>query len=212
MDGPHQDQPLVTAGADVADAAAAVVMVHGRGATARSIVEMGGEFHHEGVAYLAPQAARNEWYPNSFLADVATNEPGRTSGLQAVRDAVETATDAGIPLERVLVLGFSQGGCLASEFVARNPSRYGGLAVLSGGLIGSEVDPEAFEGSVEGTPVFLGCSDVDPHIPVERVHLTAEVLERLDGDVDERIYEGMGHGVNEDELAAVDELVGALVD
>ena len=94
MTGPHQDQPLVTAGADVADAEAAVVMVHGRGATARSIVEMGGEFHHEGVAYLAPQAARNEWYPNSFLADVATNEPGRTSGLQAVRDAVETASSS----------------------------------------------------------------------------------------------------------------------
>lgn len=210
-DGPHQGQQLVTAGTPISDADAAMILVHGRGATARSIVQMGQEVHREGVALLAPQAARNTWYPNSFLAPVEQNEPGRSSGLQAVDDAVETAVEAGIDRENVLLLGFSQGACLASEYVARNPRRYGGLVALSGGLIGETVDPTSYEGDVEGTPVFVGCSDVDPHIPLERVEATAETFELLNGDVDERIYEGMGHGVNEDELEAVAELVAELV-
>ncbi len=111
-----------------------------------------------------------------------------------------------------MLLGFSQGACLASEFVARTPRRYGALVALSGGLIGESVDPDDYEGDLEGTPVFVGCSDVDPHIPLERVQVTTEVFERLGGDVDERIYEGMGHGVNEDELSAVAELVVDLLD
>jgi len=210
-DGPHQDQQLVTAGTPLDEADAAMVLVHGRGATARSIVQMGQEVHQDGVALLAPQAARNTWYPNSFLAPVERNEPGRSSGLQAVGDAVERAVDAGIDRERVLLLGFSQGACLASEYVARNPRRYGGLVALSGGLIGETVDPGSYDGDVEGTPVFVGCSDVDPHIPLERVEATAEAFELLHGDVDKRIYEGMGHGVNEDELEAVADLVAGLV-
>jgi phospholipase/carboxylesterase len=222
-DDPHADEELVTAGTPVADADAAVVLVHGRGATARSIVDFGEEIGGSGdVALLAPQAAANSWYPNSFLAPVAENEPGRSSGLRAVGRAVETATDAGIPAERVLVGGFSQGACLASEFVARNPTRYGGLAVLSGGLIGESVDVDdyvshaaaAIDGdpaaALGGTPAFLGCSDVDPHIPEERVHETSAVLEALGADVDERIYEGMGHGINEEETEAVADLVAAL--
>ncbi|WP_284008472.1 alpha/beta hydrolase [Haloarcula pelagica] len=212
MSGPHQGQDLVTAGTPLSDARAAVVLVHGRGATAQSIVQMGTDVHADGVALLAPQAARNTWYPNSFLAPVEDNEPGRSSGLQAVDDAVETAIDAGIPREAVLVGGFSQGACLASEYVARNPRRYGGLAALSGGLIGETVDPESYEGDIEGTPVFIGCSDVDPHIPIERVHATTETFERLGGDVDERIYGGMGHGVNQDELDAVADLVAGLLE
>ncbi|WP_336002622.1 alpha/beta hydrolase [Halorientalis halophila] len=214
MTGPHQDQPLVTDGTDLDAADAAVVLVHGRGASARSILGMGREVHRDGVALLAPQAARSTWYPNSFLEPVERNEPGRSSGLRAVGDAVETAIDAGIPAEKILLVGFSQGGCLASEYVARNPRRYGGLAVLSGGLIGDTVDEAAYldvEGDLAGMPVFLGCSDVDPHIPEERVHETAEVLDALDGDVTTRIYEGMGHGVNEDELEALSGMVAALV-
>ncbi|WP_254271549.1 alpha/beta hydrolase [Haloarcula marina] len=207
MSGPHQDQQLLTAGTDLGEAEAAMVLVHGRGATARSIVQMGREVHRDGVALLAPQAARNTWYPNSFLAPVEQNEPGRTSGLQAVEDAVETATDAGIPLSKVILLGFSQGACLASEYVARNPGRYGGLVALSGGLIGESIDRSEYEGDLDGTPVFVGCSDVDPHIPLERVKETTAVFEQLHADVDERIYEGMGHGVNEDELDAVGALV-----
>jgi phospholipase/carboxylesterase len=211
-EGPHQGEQLVTAGTPFEEANAALVLVHGRGATARSIVQMGEEVHRDGVALLAPQAARNTWYPNSFLAPVERNEPGRRSGLQAVEDAVGTAVGAGIDRERVVLLGFSQGACLASEFVARNPRRYGGLVALSGGLIGETVDPESYTGDLEGTPAFVGCSDVDPHIPIERVHATTEAFERLGGDVDERIYEGMGHGVNDDELDAVAELVATVAD
>ena len=210
-DGPHQGQQLVTAGTPLDEADAALVLVHGRGATARSIVQMGQEVHREGIALLAPQAARNTWYPNSFLAPVERNEPGRTSGLQAVGDAVERAVEAGIDRERILLLGFSQGACLASDYVARNPRRYGGLVALSGGLIGETVDPTSYEGDIERTPVFIGCSDVDPHIPLERVKETSEAFELLHGDVDERIYEGMGHGVNEDEMDAVADLVAGLV-
>ena len=215
MTGPHQDQPLATDGTPLEEAEAALVLVHGRGATARSILGLGREVHREGLALLAPQAARNTWYPDSFLAPVERNEPGRSSGLQAVANAVSRANDAGIQTERVMLLGFSQGACLASEFVARNPRRYGGLGVLSGGLIGECVDAADYmsgaDGDLGGTPVFLGCSDVDPHIPEERVHRTAAVLEELGGDVTTRIYEGMGHGVNEDELAEVAAMVEALL-
>ena len=211
LDGPHQGQPLVTGGTDPAEAAAAVVLVHSRGATAQSILKMAETFHRSGVALLAPQAANGTWYPRPFLERVELNEPGRTSGLRAVADAIETATGAGVPLEKVLVLGFSQGGCLASEYVVRNPCRYGGAVAFSGGLIGQEIDPAAFEGDLEGTPYFVGCSDSDPHIPVERVEVTAEVFARLNADVEKRVYEGMGHGVNDDEREYVDGMVADLL-
>jgi phospholipase/carboxylesterase len=211
MTGPHQDQPLETAGAPLDKARAAVVMVHGRGASARSILQMAAQFSHEQVAYLAPQAARSTWYPNSFLAPVEANEPGRSSGLQAIGDAVGRAAEAGIPVERIMLLGFSQGACLSSEFVARKPRKYGGLAVLSGGLIGDEIDESDYTGDLQKTPVFLGCSDVDPHIPKPRVDVSARVFEKLGADVTKRIYPGMGHGVNEDELNFVSEMLDALV-
>ncbi|NGM70071.1 phospholipase [Natronolimnobius sp. AArcel1] len=213
-DSPHQGQELATAGTDLEDAEAAIVLVHGRGATAQSILQMGSELHREGIALLAPQAAQRTWYPNSFLQPVESNEPGRTSGLQAIADAIGEATDAGIPTERIMVLGFSQGACLSSEFVARNPDRYGGLVAFSGGLIGQDIDREEYtdiDDNLEGTPAFLGCSDRDPHIPEERVHDTADVLEALGADVETRIYEGMGHGVNEDELEYVSGLVADLL-
>lgn len=212
MSGPHQGQEVVTAGTPLDSAEAVVILIHGRGATARSIVQMGQEIHEDGLALLAPQAAGNTWYPQSFLAPVEQNEPGRTSGLEVIADLVETSNESGIPTEKILLLGFSQGACLASEFVARNPRRYGGLAALSGGLIGEAVDPGAFEGDLEGTPIFVGCSDVDPHIPIERVHVTTETFERLNGVVNERIYEGMGHGVNEDEIAAISDLIDSLLE
>jgi len=212
MARPHQGQPLATAGADPEDAAAGAVLVHGRGARAQSMLGMVGEFGVEDVAYVAPQARRGSWYPNSFMAPMDSNEPGLTSALQAVEDALETLTDAGIPRERILLLGFSQGACLAGEYVARNARRYGGLAAYSGGLIGPEGTPRDYEGSVEGTPVFVGCSDRDPHIPIERVRETAEVFEDLDGDVTERIYEGMGHTINEDEIGFVADMLAELVE
>ncbi|TMT85281.1 phospholipase [Haloterrigena sp. H1] len=211
VDGPHQGQQLVTGGTALEDAEAALVCIHGRGATARGMIQLADEVHQESVAALAPQAARRTWYPNSFLEPVERNEPGRSSGLQAISDAIAAANDAGIPTDQVMLVGFSQGACLASEYLARNPRRYGGLAALSGGLIGEKLD-DGYPGDLEGTPVFFGCSDVDPHIPEERVHETAAVFESMNADVTKRLYEGMGHGVNEDELAAVSEMVAALTD
>jgi phospholipase/carboxylesterase len=212
VSGPHAGQQLLTAGTDLDDATAAMVLVHGRGATAQSIVTMAETFHRPGVALLAPQARNGTWYPRSFLEPVKLNEPGRTSGLEAVDGAVERATEAGIPPARTVVLGFSQGGCLASEYVARTPRRYGGAVAFSGGLIGESVDPDDYEGDLEGTPYFAGCSDSDPHIPVERVHDTAAVFEHLNADVEVRIYEGMGHGVNEDQREYVRAMVADLLE
>jgi predicted esterase len=210
-DDPHGDQSVVTRGASLDAADAAVVLVHGRGATAESMLQFAAEFDRPDVAYLAPQAARNAWYPQSFMAPISDNQPWLDSALGFLDGVVERAASA-VAADRVVVVGFSQGGCLGSEFVARNSRRYGGLAALSGGLIGPEGTEFAYDGSLDGTPVFLGCSDRDPHIPVERVHETADAFEALGGQVDERIYEGMGHGVNRDELDAVADLLDGVLD
>lgn len=210
-DGPHQGQELVTAGTPLADATAALVLLHGRGSTAERILETAEPFDRDGLALLAPRAADNSWYPESFLEPVERNEPGRTSSLRATADVLATAAEAGVPAERVLLLGFSQGACVAAEFVARRPTRYGGLAVLSGGLIGETVAPESYEGDLEGTPVFLGCSDDDRYIPENRVHDSAAAFRRLNGDVTARIYEGMGHRIGDDEREHVSRMVAALV-
>ena len=191
---------------------AAMIMVHGRGGSADDILTMTGELGVAGFAYLAPQAAGNSWYPYSFLSPIARNEPGISSGLAAIADVLETIERAGIPAEQTMLLGFSQGACLALEFSARAPRRYGGVAGLSGGLIGPEGTARTYSGSLAGTPVFLGCSDVDPHIPAPRVIETAAVFRRLGAEVDMRIYPGMGHTINEDELDAVRGMMRALVD
>ena len=200
---PHGGRPVRTAGAPLDRARAAMILVHGRGATAESILELSRVLVQEGFAFLAPQAAGGTWYPQSFLAPIAMNEPGISSGLSVIDSLVASVAAAGIPAERTMLLGFSQGGCLASEYVARHPRRLGGLAALSGGLIGPDDTPRDYPGSLDGTPVFLGCSDVDFHIPRERVELTAQVLRRMGADVDMRLYPGMGHTVNGDEIEAV---------
>jgi predicted esterase len=155
------------------------------------------------VAFLAPQAAGSTWYPYSFLAPVDRNEPWLSSALAKVGAVVERSQAAGIPPERTVLLGFSQGACLAVEYAARNARRYGGVAVLSGGLIGAVLKPERYRGDFEGTSVFLGCSDIDPHIPVERVRDSAAQLERMGAAVTMRLYPGMGHAVNAEELDRV---------
>src|SRR2546425_7020716 len=187
-----------------------MVMVHGRGASAESILDLAVELHQPGFAYLAPQAAGDTWYPYSFLAPLARNEPGLSSGLAAIANVLAQVAQAGIPLERTMLLGFSQGACLALEFVARNARRYGGVAGLSGGLIGPDGTPRDYPGSLAGTPVFLGCSDVDMHIPKARVEESAEILRRLGGDVTMRLYPGMGHMVNRDEIRFVQGMMDAL--
>ncbi|NEU56242.1 alpha/beta hydrolase [Halorussus sp. MSC15.2] len=209
---PHAGQSVATAGAALESADAAVLFVHGRGATAQGMIEMASEFDAEGVAYLAPQAKGRTWYPNSFLAPIDQNEPSLSSALDLLGDLRERVADAGIAADQTMFVGFSQGACLSSEFLARNAREYGGLAALSGGVIGPDGTPRDYDGSLDGTPAFLGCSDSDPHIPLERVHETRDVLEELGGDVEERIYEGMGHGINEDEMEYVRGMVSNLVE
>jgi predicted esterase len=211
IQGSHQGQPLLAAGEPVDHARAAMVLVHGRGASAKSILDLAVELNQPGWTYLAPQAAGNTWYPHSFLAPLASNEPGLSSGLAALANVLAHVAQAGIPPERVMLVGFSQGACLTLEFVARNARSYGGAAGLSGGLIGPDGTPRNSPGSLAGTPVFLSCSDVDFHIPKERVQLTAEVLQCLGGKVTMRLYPGMGHTVNDDELEAVRAMMASLL-
>lgn len=207
-DDPHGSQPIQTAGESLGEASAAVVLAHGRGATARGILGLSREIGVEGVAYLAPAAARNTWYPQSFMAPTEANQPWLSSALSLFGRAVERATED-LPRERLVVGGFSQGACLASEFAARNADRYGGVVALSGGLIGPDGVEFEYDGSMDGTPAFVGCSDDDPHIPLERVEETAETFEALGATVDLRIYEGMGHGIVPDEIEAVRGIVAA---
>lgn len=208
--GPHAGQVVLHAGEPLDHARAAMVMIHGRGATAHDILTLAAQMNVGGFAYLAPQAAENTWYPLSFLAPLASNEPWLTSALETVSMTLARVAAAGIPPERTMLLGFSQGACLMLEYVARHARRYGGVAGLSGGLIGPEGTPREYAGSLAGTPVFLGCSDVDPHVPAWRVEETAEVLRRLGADVTMRLYPGMGHLVNDDELVAVRALMESI--
>ena len=200
---PHRGQPTVAAGVALAQAKAAMILIHGRGATAASILALADQFAVNGWSYQAPQAAGNSWYPQRFTAPIATNEPYLSSALTQIAALLAQITAAGIGAERTVLLGFSQGACLALEFAARNARRYGGVVGLSGGLIGPEGTHWEYDGALDGTPVFLGCSNVDDHIPLARVHASSEALARLGATVDERIYPGMGHTVNADEIGAV---------
>lgn len=193
-------------------ARAAVVMLHGRGATAASILALAIELRLDRVAYLAPEAAGKTWYPLSFLAPIERNEPWLSSALAAVGTTLTRAAAADIPLERIVLLGFSQGACLAAEFAARNARRYGGLAVLSGGLIGPALRAHAYSGNFSGMPAFLGCSDIDSHIPAERVRESGDLLQRLGANVTMRLYPGMGHMVNDEELERVRAMITAARD
>lgn len=198
----HRGQPVRTSGVPPEEAAAAMVLLHGRGASAESILTLADKLGDPpGFAYAAPQAAGHTWYPYSFLAPLEQNEPWLSSALEAVGAVVSELEDAGLDASQIILLGFSQGACLALEFAARNARRYGGVIAFSGGLIGPDTPLRDAAGSLDGTPVFLGCSDVDPHIPASRVHASADVLERLGADVTKRIYPGMGHTVNDDEIA-----------
>ena len=208
---PHAGQPILAAGAPLAEAKAAMLMVHGRGATAEDILTLTREFDRPDFAYLAPQAANNTWYPYPFMQPIERNEPWLSSALANLERVLALITEAGIPAERTILLGFSQGACLTLEFAARHARRYGGLAGLSGGLIGPDGTPRDYPGSLAGTPVFLGCSDVDPHIPKERVLHTEDVLRRLGGEVTMRLYSNMGHTVNADEIAAVGGMMASVM-
>ncbi|HLZ23149.1 MAG TPA: phospholipase [Ktedonobacterales bacterium] len=207
---PHAGQPVLLAGEPLERAQAAMVLAHGRGAGARDILALTADLDIPGFAYLAPQASGSSWYPYSFLAPFENNEPWLSSALTLVGATLAQVAAAGIPPERTVLLGFSQGACLLTEYAARNARRYGGIVGLSGGLIGPDGTPRDYPGSLAGTPVFLGCSDVDPHIPARRVEESAAVLRTLGADVTARLYPGMGHTVNDDELDAVRTIMRAL--
>jgi len=207
--GPHAGQPLLTSGAELASASAAMIMVHGRGASADDILELAYVLEAPGFAFLAPQAAGNTWYPNRFLAPINSNEPGVSSALSVLADIESKVVHAGIPADHVFLLGFSQGACLALEYSARNARRFGGIIGLSGSLIGPADAPRDYAGSLSGVPVFMGCSDVDPHIPQDRFLASADILKRLGADVDARVYPGMGHVINQDEVDAVSRMLNS---
>ena len=212
VNGPHQGQKVYTAGKELAAAGAVMILVHGRGATAPSILELAPVLQHDELAYLAPQAAGQTWYPYSFLNPIEQNEPGLSSGLQVLADLLAQLEAAGLPAEKVIIGGFSQGACLASEFVARNARQYGGLLAFSGGLIGPPGTPRQYAGSLAGTPVFLGCSTTDFHIPAERVDETAAVLAEMGAAVTKRLYPNMGHTIIQDEINQAQQIVQAVME
>jgi predicted esterase len=208
---PHGGQPVLFAGAPIGEAKGAMILVHGRGADARDILGLAEYFGRPDLAYMAPEAAGHTWYPNRFLVPVEQNEPYLSSALGVFATLVADIGKGGIRAERVFLLGFSQGACLSLEFAARNPRRYGGVIALSGGLIGANVKADNYSGSLAGTPVFLGCSDVDPHIPLARVKESSAVMAALGATVTERIYPGMGHTVTGDEVEEIQKVLAAVV-
>jgi predicted esterase len=188
-----------------------MVMLHGRGGTADSILDLTRLFDVPGFAYLAPQAADQTWYPHGFMSPWQDNEPKVSSALRAVDDVVKEIEAAGLPRNRIMVLGFSQGACLTAEFAARHPARYGGLAILTGGLIGERVGAAAYHGSFDGTPVLLASGDPDPHVPWPRVEETAGVYRALGASVMLERYPGRPHTVSQDEVERVKEMMAAVV-
>jgi predicted esterase len=195
------------AGAPIDEARLVAVMLHGRGAGAQDILHLSEEFSARDVAYLAPQAAGNTWYPYSFLMPIEQNEPSLSSALHVIETLLASLAEKKFTADRVALMGFSQGACLTLEFAARHAQRYALVAAFSGGLIGPPGTARNYSGSFDGTPVFLGCSDIDPHIPVERVHESADVFTRMGAAVTKKIYPHMGHTINESEIEIVDELL-----
>ena len=204
---PHAGQPIVESGVPLGRAKTAVIMVHGRGAAPANILDLVPRLDRPNVTYLAPAAANRTWYPHSFMTPIAGNEPGLSSGLAVLASLIDKIETAGLSRSQIVLVGFSQGACLSAEFAIRHASRFGGLVVLSGGAIGPPGTSWDYPGRFDGTPVFLGCSDVDSHVPEVRVKETAELFTRMGADVTMRIYPGMGHTVNDDEIACAGRVI-----
>jgi predicted esterase len=203
FENPHNDQPVLFSGVPIDKARKAIILIHGRGSTADNILGLTNEFDDDSFLYAAPQAAGNTWYPYSFLAPVEYNEPGLSSGLKIIDKLFKKLNDKAIDSSKIILLGFSQGACLALEYACRNAKKFMGVIGLSGGLIGETVNKNNYSGNFELTPVFLGCSDSDPHIPLERINQTEEIMEELGAAVTKRIYKGMGHTINSDEISII---------
>lgn len=209
--GPHDTEPTLRAGQSLDSAGAVGILVHGRGADPRDMAGLAQAFRRPGFAWLMPAAAGNTWYPFSFLSPREKNQPGIDSGLSVIDGLVKQALDRGIPENKLVIGGFSQGACLASEFCVRYPRKYGALLAFSGGLIGPPgMGWDDVRADLSGVEVFLGCSDVDPHIPKERVIETEQVFARLGASVVRKLYPGMGHTINEDELREAQRVLDAV--
>lgn len=204
---PHSDCPVLRAGTPVKDAVGAVILLHGRGGSAADILSLAQEFYFPNLAYLAPEASGNSWYPFSFLAPIEKNEPWLTSALGKILAAIQSVGDAGIPAERVIVCGFSQGACLATEYIARHPKRYAGLIAFTGGLIGPPDANLSHAGDLAKTPVFFGSGDPDAHVPWERVQQSGHVLMEMGASVTARRYEGRPHTITRDEIEVAKQLI-----
>lgn len=200
MSLPHLTQPVYSAGAKLEEASAALILLHGRGASADDILSLSNYLDYPQLAYLAPQAEGYTWYPNRFIFPVEQNEPHLSAALAKIDEIVRQVEANDIPVEKIFIGGFSQGACLASEYVIRNPQRYGGLLVFSGGYIGPLDMQRQPKGDLQGMPAFLGCSDRDPHIPLQRVKETTALLKAMGANVTERIYPNMEHTIIEEEI------------
>ena len=194
----HENQAVVQTGKALTEARAVMILLHGRGDTSQGIMGLTEQLEHPGFAFLAPQAASNTWYPYRFLEPTERNEPYLSSALQTILNILEKTLES-VPLERTFILGFSQGACLALEFAARHGGKFGGLIAFSGGLIGESLELSKYK-NLEQSPVFIGCSDVDSHIPKTRVEASAVMLEQLNANVAWRLYPNFGHTINQDEL------------
>jgi len=207
---PHGGQPVLTAGRKLAEAGGAMILLHGRGGSAEDILGLREELDRPDLAFFAPQAAGHTWYPYSFLAPIEQNEPWLTSALNKLKTLVHEISTAGLPQEKIVIAGFSQGACLATEFVARNASRYGGLIAFTGGLIGPVGTEFRYSGNLERTPAFLGSADPDAHVPWGRVEESASVLSALAADVTLRRYPGMPHTVSREEIEQARKLISGV--
>lgn len=198
---------VIRAGKQTGEATKAMIMVHGRGGSAEDILSLASYLLVNDFALFAPQATSNTWYPYSFLVAPKENEPWLSGALAVLQEVVADVQATGITTDNIYFLGFSQGACLTLEFVTRNATKYGGVIAFTGGLIGDQIYDQNYTGDFAGTPVFIGTSDPDPHVPVERVHATAEILTHMNAQVTKKIYKNMGHTVSQDEINQVNELI-----
>lgn len=198
---------IISAGQEVTSGSKVLIMLHGRGANAEDILSLSSYLNANDFAILAPQATNNTWYPYSFLAPVFQNEPWLSSALNLLKQLVDDLMDQGVATENIYFLGFSQGACLTLEFVTRHADKYGGVVAFTGGLIGDKIHNENYKGDFQGTPVFLGSGNPDPHVPVERVYATTNILKNMNAEVTEKIYLNMGHTINQDEMDRANEIV-----
>lgn len=198
---------LETAGMALNISGKVLILLHGRGGSAGDMLGLAGRLNTDGYSLYAPEAVNHTWYPSSFLRPVAENEPSLTMALDFLHSLVEDLELKGIPRDKIFFLGFSQGACLTLEFTARNASRYGGIIAFTGGLIGDQPAIERYKGDFKQTPVFIGTSDPDMHVPVERVETTAAQLLRMNAKVMTRIYPNMGHTINRDEIGNANQLL-----